>query len=56
MMTAIEQAAKALARLSDAEGMRVRSVEGRRRADQSIVRDLGKRHRELRRIDREPAP
>ena len=49
MMDAIEKAAQALAQLSDAEWLRVKRDEDRRRADQRVIRDLS---RELR--DREP--
>jgi len=44
---------QALAQLSDAEWEQVKDAEDRRRADQRIIRNLSKRHRELR--DREPA-
>jgi len=47
-MTASQLAAKALAQLSDAEWLQVRGDEDRRRADQHTIRDLSKRHRELR--------
>jgi len=47
-MTASQLAAKALAQLSDAEWLRVKSAEDRRRADQCIIRDLSSRYRELR--------
>jgi len=49
-LTPIEQAAQALAQLSDAEWMQLKSAEERRRADQHTIRDLS---RELR--DRKPA-
>jgi len=49
----IEQAAKALVQLSDAEWLQVKCDEDRRRSQQRIIRDLAKRHRELR--DRELA-
>jgi hypothetical protein len=52
-VTPIESAAKALAKLSDAEWLQVKRDEERRRADQRIIRDLSSRYRELR--DREPA-
>jgi hypothetical protein len=48
-MTASQLAAQALAQLSDAEWLRVKRDEDRRRADQRVIRDLS---RELR--DREP--
>jgi hypothetical protein len=51
MMDAIRKAAKALARLSDAEWAQVKCDEDRRRADQRVIRDLS---RELR--DRKIAP
>jgi len=41
-------AGQALAQLSDAEWMQVKSDEERRRADQCIIRDLSSRYRELR--------
>jgi len=47
-MTASQLAAKALAQLSDAEWLRVKSAEDRRRADQCIIRDLSNRRMELR--------
>jgi len=50
MMDAIEQAAEALARLSDAEWLQLKSAEDHRRAQQQIIRDLSSaRARELRR-------
>jgi hypothetical protein len=39
---------QALAQLSDAEWLRVKRDEDRRRADQHISRDLSSRYRELR--------
>jgi hypothetical protein len=48
MMDAIEQAAKALAKLSDAEWLQAKRDEERRRAEQQTIRDLSKRYRELR--------
>jgi hypothetical protein len=53
----IEQAAEALAQLSDEEWTQVKRDEERRRAQQRIIRDLSKRYRELRdrKIDPEPA-
>ena len=53
MSTPIEQAAKALAQLSDRDWKRVKRNEDQRPADQRTIRDLAKRYRELR--DREPA-
>ena len=47
-LTAIEQAARALAQLSDAEWAQVKRDEDRRRAQQHTIRDLSKRYRELR--------
>ena len=44
-MTASQLAAQALAQLSDAEWLRVKRDEDRRRADQRVIRDLS---RELR--------
>jgi hypothetical protein len=55
MMDAIQKAAQALAQLSDAEWLRVKRDEDRRRADQHTIRDLSKRHRELRDRKMEPA-
>jgi hypothetical protein len=49
-MTALQQAARALARLSDAEWLQVKCDEEQRRSDQRSIRDLSK---ELR--DRETA-
>ena len=56
-MTALQQAAKALAKLSDTEWMQVKCNEERRRAQQRTIRDLSRRYRELpdRKIDPEPA-
>jgi hypothetical protein len=51
-MTAIENAARALAQLSDAEWTRVKCDEERRRSQQRSIRDLSKRYREFR--NREP--
>ena len=45
-LTPIEKAAKALARLSDAEWVRVKSVEDQRRADQHTIRGLSRELRE----------
>jgi len=57
MTDAIQKAARALAQLSDAEWLQVKCDEERRRADQHIIRDLSKRHRDLRdrKINPEPA-
>jgi hypothetical protein len=55
MMDAIQKAAKALAKLSDAEWEQVKDAEDRRRADQRNIRSLSKRYRELRKLDPEPA-
>jgi len=56
-LTPIENAAKALAKLSDTEWMQVKCNEERRRAQQRTIRDLSRRYRELpdRKIDPEPA-
>ena len=54
MMDAIEKAAQALAQLSDAEWMRVKCDEDRRRSDQRTIRDLSRELRD-RKLDREPA-
>jgi hypothetical protein len=48
MMGAIQKAAEALAKLSDAEWMRLKCDEDRRRAQQLAIRDLSKQYRELR--------
>jgi hypothetical protein len=55
--TLTEKAVKALAKLSDTEWVQVKCAEERRRAQQRVIRDLSKRHRELRdrKIDPEPA-
>jgi hypothetical protein len=45
-LTAIQKAAKALARLSDSEWLQVKCAEDRRRAQQRTIRDLAKRQRE----------
>jgi len=47
-MDATEKAAKALAKLSASEWAQLKCDEERRRAEQRIIRDLGKRYRELR--------
>lgn len=47
-LSAIEQAAKALAKLSDLEWLQVKCDEDRRRAEQRNIRSLSKRYRELR--------
>jgi len=44
--TPIEKAAKALAKLSDAEWLQVKRDEERRRSQQRIIRDLSKQYRE----------
>jgi hypothetical protein len=54
MSTPIEQAAKALAQLSDREWTRVKCDEERRRAQQRTIRDLSKELGD-RKIDPEPA-
>jgi hypothetical protein len=53
MIDTIQNAARALAQLSDPEWLQVKDAEDRRRAEQRTVRDLAKELRELR--DREPA-
>jgi hypothetical protein len=56
-LTAIKKAAEALAQLSDAEWLRVKDAEDRRRAEQRSIRDLSQHYRELRdrKITPEPA-